>query len=300
MGVDLNTYRSRIGVFPNRGQTRKRRRREGGKLTKYGRGLRKNILRTLTILGVGLVLHVHTMQTLNLSGDIETNPGPGSDNGKSISWDDSKCVGESRSTPTRPPTWLFRQEEDKKELKQREERDKKAEDETKKNKKMEDHEKNAKKREAGFTSQDRSLERESKEAEEESKSQQAEWVQPDSYVDDWTNQGMFGVFGAMSNAWEEAKERERKKKEKEKKEREKIKEYWEKYSKFLKREKEEEARKIKKSNEEKERAKQLDKPPSTSNNPEPDHEVSQSRFDHPLLMQFISGESCIIWFIGRS
>ena len=297
MGDDLTTYRSRIGVFPNRGQTRKRRRRrrEGGKLTRYGQGLRKNIsdfglrtlksiLRTLTILGVGLVLHVHTMQALILSGDVETNPGPGSDNGKSIIWDDSKCVGESRSTPT-SQKWLFRQEEDKRELKKREERDNKAEDETKKNQKKQDHEKNANKREAGFTSQDSSFERKSKEAEEESKGQEAEWMQPDSSgnIDGWS-QGMFGVFGAARNEWEEAKQREKKKKEKEEKTRNKIEEEREKFSKLLKREKEENARKIKEAKEDKERAKQLDKPPSTSNNPESDHEVSQSRFGHPLLM----------------
>ena len=117
---------------------------EGGKLTRYGQGLRKNIsdlglrtlksvLRTLTILGLGLVLHVHTMQAFILSGYVETNPGPGSDNEKSISWDGSKCVGESRSTPT-SQKWLFRQEKDTKELKKREEKDKQAEDEAKKKK----------------------------------------------------------------------------------------------------------------------------------------------------------------------
>ena len=150
MGEDLNTYRSRSGVFPIRGQTRKRRKRrgwttEGGKLTRYEQGLRKNIsdlglrtlksvLRTLTILGLGLVLHVHTMQALILSGYVETNPGPGSDNEKSIIWDDGKCVGESRSTPT-SQKWLFRQEQDTKELKKREEKDKQAEDEAKRKEK---------------------------------------------------------------------------------------------------------------------------------------------------------------------
>ena len=100
-------------------------------------------------LGLGLVLHVHTMQALILSGYVEINPGPGSDNEKSISWDGSKCVGESRSTPT-SQKWLFRQEEDTKELKKREEKDNKAEDEAKKNKKKEDHEKYANKSAAGF------------------------------------------------------------------------------------------------------------------------------------------------------
>ena len=91
-----------------------------GKLTRYGQGLKKNfsdlglwtlnsIFRTLTILRLGLVLHVHTMQALILSCYVETNPGPGSDNEKSIIWDDGKCVGESRSTPT-SQKWLFRQE----------------------------------------------------------------------------------------------------------------------------------------------------------------------------------------------
>ena len=104
-------------------------------------------------LGLGLVLHVHTMQALILSGYVETNPGPGSDNEKSISWDGSKCVGESRSTPT-SQKWLFRQEEDTKELKKREEKDKHAEDEAKKKKKKEDHGKDAKKSTAGFGCQE--------------------------------------------------------------------------------------------------------------------------------------------------
>ena len=217
---------------------------------------------------------------------------PGSDDEKSISWDDSKCVGISSWTPT-SQTWIFRQEQEEKEEEVKKAEKRSKEDRTDKVRRG-DNEKNAKKREAGFACQEepRRLERESEEAEEESKSQEAEWMQPDN----WSNQGMFGIIGEASQVWEEAKQRKKKKREKEEKARIKIEEERAKFRKLLKREKEEKERKIKKAGEDKERAKQLDATSSSLNNPEPDQEVSQSRFYHQLLMLLISGKTGLMWF----
>ena len=198
---------------------------------------------------------------------------PGSDDEKSISWDDSKCMGLSSWTPT-SQTWLFKQEQEKKKVEVKKAEKISEEDKTE-NLRRGDNEKNAKKTEAGFACQEepRRLERESEEAEEESKSRESEWMQPNE-IDNWSNQGMFGIIGEASQVWEEARLREKKKREEEKKARNKIEEERAKFSKLLKREKEEKERKIKKADEDKERAKQ------------PDHKVSQSRFYHPTNVSY--------------